>query len=84
MTPRTPRPKPSAPPSQPLRLWTCLFFVLSAPAVLIMFLGDVLAMPFVSRRHQSAGCWLLFMAARCLAPILVIGVCAVYLFKHLR
>jgi len=35
------------------------FFIFASPALLILFLGDILAAPFVARRHQGTGHWLL-------------------------
>lgn len=71
---------------QPKRLgfrsWA--FFILSSPGILILFLGDILSAPFVARRHQSNGHWLLYMAARFLGPSIIIGVVLGYLLKHFR
>jgi hypothetical protein len=59
--------------------WTWAFFILASPALLVVFLGDILAAPFVARRHQSTGHWLLYMFARFLGPAIIIGLCSGYL-----
>lgn len=62
------------------RAWA--FFILAIPVILIVFLGDILAAPFVARRHQSTGHWLLYMAARFLGPAIIIGLCLGYLLRR--
>lgn len=64
--------------------WRKALFVISLPAVVVVFLGDILAAPFVSRRHDSTFHWLFFMVARSLVPVIIIGACAGYLLRHLR
>jgi hypothetical protein len=56
--------------------------VLAIPFLLPLFLGDVLAAPFVARRHESTPRWLIFMAARFLAPAMIIGGAIGYLIKR--
>ncbi len=63
-----------------LRSWA--FFILMSPGLLIVFLGDILSAPFVARRHQSNGHWLLYMTARFVGPSIIIGVFLGYLIKH--
>lgn len=62
------------------RAWA--FFVLASPALLIVFLGDILAAPFVARRHQSTGRWLLYMFARFLGPAVIIGFSLGYFIRR--
>lgn len=62
------------------RAWA--FFVLASPALLLVFLGDILAAPFVARRQQSTGHWLLYMSARFLGPAIIIGLCLGYLISR--
>ncbi len=47
-----------------------------------MFLGDILAAPFASRRHQSTGHWLLYMFARSLGPAVIIGLSLGYFIRR--
>jgi len=63
-----------------VRAWA--FFILASPALLIVFLGDILAAPFVARRHQSTGHWLLYIFARFLGPAIIIGLCSGYLIRR--
>lgn len=62
------------------RVWT--YLILASPLLLVVFLGDILAAPFVSRRHQSTGHWLLYMVARFIGPAIIIGICMGYLIRH--
>jgi hypothetical protein len=69
---------------QPKRLgflaWA--FFIFASPALLVVFLGDILAAPFVARRHKSAGHWLLYMFARFLGPAVIIGLSLGYFMRR--
>jgi hypothetical protein len=56
--------------------------LLSSPALVVMFLGDILSAPFVARRHQSMGHWLIFMFARIAGPVIVAGIGLGYLVRR--
>jgi hypothetical protein len=62
------------------RTWA--FCILASPALLVVFLGDILAAPFVARRHQSTGHWLHYMFARLLGPAMIIGLSLGYFIRH--
>jgi len=49
--------------------------------ILILFLGDILATPFVKSRHQSNLHWLLYMFARFMAPLIILGSSLGYLLS---
>lgn len=62
------------------RAWA--FFIFASPALLIVFFGDILAAPFVARRHQSTGHWLLYMFARFFGPAVISGLCLGYVIRR--
>ena len=62
--------------------WDWLIPVLAIPLLLPLFLGDVLAAPFVARRHESTLRWLMFMTARFLVPAMIVGGAIGYLIKR--
>lgn len=64
--------------------WFWLGLLLVSPVLLIVFLGDLLAAPFVSRRHASTLHWLLYMTARFVGPLVILGVCAGVLVQEIR
>lgn len=82
MKPHSHASQAAATPQKRARWWHAVFLLLSLPAALLLLIGGILEAPFVKRRHDSAFNWLLFMAARLLAPALIIGVCIAYLYKH--
>jgi hypothetical protein len=63
-----------------VRSWA--FFILASPGILVVFLGDILSAPFVARRHQSTGHWLLYMFARFFGPGVIVGLCLVYFISR--
>ena len=63
-----------------LRSWA--FFIVASPGLIVVFLGDILAAPFVARRHQSTGHWMLYMFARFLGPGVIVGLCLGYLISR--
>jgi hypothetical protein len=65
-------------------IWGRLLFAASIPLVVPLFLGDILAAPFVARRHESGFRWSLFMVARFLGPVIAIGAFVGYLIRRLR
>gem|GEM_PF-7026717 len=66
---------------QRVRIGAWALFVLSSPMILILFLGDILATPFVKSRHQSNLHWLLYMFARFMAPLIILGSSLGYLLS---
>ena len=56
--------------------------IVSIPLLLPMFLGDILAAPFVARRHDSVFRWGLFMIARFLGPAAIIGLGVGFLIRR--
>lgn len=62
------------------RTWASL--ILLSPAILVLFLGDILAAPFVARRNQSTGHWLLYLFVRCLVPLMLIGLGLGYFLRR--
>lgn len=67
-----------------LRFLRGIILTLSILPALPLFLGDLLAAPFVARRHESTFRWLLFMAFRMLPPAILIGLCIGYLVRKLK
>ena len=65
-----------------LTAWQWAGLILSIPILLPMFLGDILAAPFTSRRHESVFRWLLFNFARFAAPLILIALGVAYLIRR--
>lgn len=57
---------------------------ISLPFVLLFFLGEMLATPLASRRHDSTAWWLFFFVVRLFGPAFIMGISIFYLIRYLR
>jgi hypothetical protein len=57
---------------------------ISLPFLLLFFLGEILATPLASRRHDSTAWWLLFTVVRFIGPAIIVGISIAYLIRYMR